>query len=283
MVPARVHERNNFDALRILAALMVVFGHAYILSGRAAQEPLAAYTGIGGFGELGVSIFFVVSGFLVTMSFDRLGDVRAFLANRCLRILPGLAAAVLLTALVLGPVASTLPAREYFTQPQAWLYPLRNLLLYPVTYALPGVFTHNPYPGAVNGSLWTLRLEFSFYLAIPVLAWRALLGRKGVGIVTGVAAAVYLALVALGPHAPPVALIAARNFYLFIAGAALFVWRDQVALRSPALLLAAGALFLAVLPFKPVTAYVAPIVLPLLVIGLALRPVRGVSAAGPVR
>ncbi|HTK33664.1 MAG TPA: acyltransferase [Caulobacteraceae bacterium] len=280
MDPAHAHERNNFDALRILAALMVVFGHAYILSGRGAAEPLAAFTGIGGFGELGVSIFFVVSGFLVTMSHQRLGDVRAFMVNRGLRILPGLAAAVVLTALVLGPLVSTLAPADYFSRPQTWLYPLRNVLLYPVDYLLPGVFAHNPYPDAVNGSLWTLRLEFSFYLTIPLLAWCGLLTRTGLRAVAAAAAAAYLAVVALGPaHAPVMALIATRNFYLFAAGAALFMWRGHPALRSPGVLSLAGLLFVAALPFKPVTAYVAPIVLPLVVAGLALRPVRGVSAA----
>ena len=279
MAEVRAHERNNFDALRILAALMVVFGHAFILSGRGADEPLAAHTGIGGFGELGVSIFFVVSGFLVTMSYERLGDVRAFLANRVLRILPGLALAVALTAWALGPLVSSLPPGDYFSRLQTWLYPLRNLLLYPVAYRLPGVFAHNPYPDAVNGSLWTLRLEFSFYLAIPALARCGQLNRRGLGAAALAAAAAYLACLGLGQHAPPVALIATRNLYLFAAGAALFAWRDQAALRGPGLMLAAAALFAASLPFKAVTPYVAPMVLPLLVVGLALRPVRGAAAA----
>jgi peptidoglycan/LPS O-acetylase OafA/YrhL len=280
MASANAHERNNFDALRIIAALMVVFGHAYILSGRAAAEPLAAHTGVGGFGELGVSIFFVVSGFLVTMSFQRLGSAPAFLANRILRILPGLIVATGLTAWALGPFASTLAPGDYFTRPQTWLYPLRNGLLYPVTYALPGVFEHNPYPGAVNGSLWTLRLEFTFYLVIPLLAWAGLLHRGGLSVLAAAAAGAYLAILAVGPaHAPAVALIAARNFYLFSAGAALFAWRDHPALRSPALLAVAGVVFIAALPFKPATPFLSPVVLPWLVVGLALKPIRGVSAA----
>ena len=278
MASPRAHEGNNFDALRIAAALMVVLGHAYILSGRAAAEPLAAHTGID-FGGLGVSIFFVVSGFLVTMSYARLGDVRAFLANRLLRILPGLAAAVVLTAWALGPIATTLAPADYFARAQTWLYPLRNVLLYPVTYLLPGVFAHNPYPDAVNGSLWTLRLEFSFYLVIPLMAWRGWLDRRGLAAMAAAAAAAYLAILVLGAHAPAVALIAARNFYLFAAGAALFAWRGEAALRSPALLLGAGALFLAALPIRTLTPFVSIGVLPLLVVGLALRPVRGFRSA----
>jgi peptidoglycan/LPS O-acetylase OafA/YrhL len=113
-----------------------------------------------------------------------------------------------------------------------------------------------------------------------LLAWRGLLTRAGLGALTAAAAAAYLLVLILGPaHAPGIALIAARNFYLFAAGAALFAWRDRAALRSPALLCAAGAVFLAALPFRPVTPFVAPLVLPLLAVGLALRPARGVSSA----
>ena len=272
--------RNNFDALRLLAALMVVVGHAYVLSGRADAEPLAAHTGLGGFGEFGVSIFFVISGFLVTGSFERLGNARAYLANRCLRILPGLAVVLLATALVLGPLATSLPLGDYVSRPQTALYVVRNLLLYPVTYVLPGVFEHNPYPVAVNGSLWTLRLEFSFYLVIPLLAWRGLLSRRVLAGLAGACALAYwLVLSPAASQLPPAALIAARNFYLFAAGAALFAWRDHPIVRHPAPWLVALALLLALAPFKAATPYGAPVVLPLVVIGAALRPVRGLASA----
>jgi peptidoglycan/LPS O-acetylase OafA/YrhL len=258
---------------------MVVFGHAYVLSGRADLEPLAAHTGVGGFGELGVSIFFVISGFLVTMSFDRLRDTPSFLANRCLRILPALAVATVLTAFVLGPLVTALPAGAYLAKAQTWLYPVRNVLLYPVTYALPGVFQHNPYPGAVNGSLWTLRLEFSFYLLIPAAARLRLLTPKGLALGAAAALAVYLAAVVAGARAPAVVLIAARNLYLFAAGAALFAWRDRAWVASPPVAGLAALVFLAALPMKALTALVAPVVLPLVVVGLALRPAPIVKSA----
>lgn len=273
------HESNNFDDLRLAAASMVVLGHAYVLTGRPGDEPLAAHTGIGGFGELGVSVFFVISGFLVTMSYERLKDLRAFLANRCLRILPGLAGALVLTALVLGPLVTSLPGSAYFTRPQTWLYVLRNLALYPVTYRLPGVFEHNPYPDAVNGSLWTLRLEFSFYLAVPVLARLNLLNRRGLTAVAFVALVLWWAVLAAGPRLPPVAILATRNFYLFAAGAALYAWRDAPVLRRPWPTAAAALAFLAVLGQPAAGAWLGPAILPLLTIGIALRPVPGLRAA----
>lgn len=271
------HRHNNFDALRIAAALMVLFGHAYVLTGREALEPAIRLTGRS-FGEIGVSIFFVISGFLVSASWRRTPQPRAFLAARLLRILPGLAVAVTLTALVLGPLVSSLPPGRYFAQAQTWLYPIRNILLYPVTYALPGVFEATPYPNVVNGSLWTLRLEFSLYAAVPVL-WVVARGRRMVPILAAAAAALlFLACVVAGPAVPATAMIGARYLYLFLAGAALFAagpgrWRQGWG--------AVGAWGLATLvgfASPQWSLAVSTLVLPGLVVAIALTPLRGLSS-----
>lgn len=276
------HRRNSFDALRLAAAVMVVVGHCYVLSGRSGDEPLIRFTGLGGFGELGVSVFFVISGFLVAASWLRLQHLAPYLANRVLRIVPGLAVATLLTALVLGPAMTRLGAGAYFAQARTWLYPLRNTLIYPVTYALPGVFEANPYPDAVNGSLWTLRLEFSFYLLFPLLAAARLMDRRGLAAAALIALLAYFALLALGPvHAPAVALIAARNGYLFLAGAALHAWREVVRPQAPRVLIAAVAVFLAGAAFRSAALWIAVPLLPLVVVGLGLSTAPGVS--GPPR
>lgn len=272
------HRHNNFDALRLAAAVMVVAGHAYVLSGREALEPLVRYTALGGLGELGVSIFFVISGFLVTASWRRLPDLSGFLAARVLRILPGLAVALVITAFVLGPLASALPARAYFGDAAPWIYVLRNLLLYPVSYELPGIFNANPFPDAVNGSLWTLRLEFTCYLLVPLLDRLRLDGRRSITVIAGLTLLGYWALLGLGPErAPAVALIAARNGFLFLAGAALYAWQAEPRLRHPATLPLAAVLLLATLPFEAVTPVLAPPLIAFIVVGVALRPVRGLS------
>ncbi len=159
---------NSFDLLRLLAAAAVVFHHVAPLSGRPAQRLFST-----DFGELGVGVFFVISGYLVTASWRRTPRLWTFLKKRLLRIEPALVASLAVTALVLGAFATTLPPADYFRAPQVWLYVVRNALLYPVTYELPGVFTHNPLPAVVNGSLWTLRLEFSFYLGVAALGLAA--------------------------------------------------------------------------------------------------------------
>src|SRR5262249_39569085 len=84
--PSMKHE-NAFDALRLFAALLVIFGHAFRLTG----DTGPAFAGAG-VATTGVKIFFVISGYLVAQSFLRDGDPRRFLQRRALRIVPGLAA-----------------------------------------------------------------------------------------------------------------------------------------------------------------------------------------------
>src|SRR3984885_14793585 len=111
--------RNNFDLLRLLAALSGVFSPPFLLGGGGQDiEPLMRRAGDQTIlGVVGVFIFFVISGFLVTMSFDQTGSAPRFLLKRALRIYPGLAACLLLSALALGPFVSALPAGEDFPPP----------------------------------------------------------------------------------------------------------------------------------------------------------------------
>jgi peptidoglycan/LPS O-acetylase OafA/YrhL len=164
--------RNNFDLLRLLAALSVIFSHAFLLGeGRQDIEPLMRLTGGQTIlGVVGVFIFFVISGFLVTMSFDQTGSAPRFLLKRALRIYPGLAACLLLSALALGPFVSALPAGEYFRHPDTWRYVIWNLLMDADQNSLPGVrFSGFPAGAVVDGPLWTLPCEVLMYLMVCAL------------------------------------------------------------------------------------------------------------------
>src|SRR5215468_11513571 len=101
---------NNFDALRLVAAISVMFSHAFLIAeGSQRHEPLIVLTGNQSIlGLVGVFVFFAVSGFLVTQSFEQTGDPWRFLAKRALRIFPGLFVATAISALVLAPVVSAL-------------------------------------------------------------------------------------------------------------------------------------------------------------------------------
>ena len=112
-------------------------------------------------------IFFSISGYLITASWNRKRDPFSYLIARALRIFPGLVLLVLVTVFVLGPLMTTSSTGEYFDLPRTWSY-LSNIWLRP-QYDLPGVFIDIPYPNAVNGSLWTLPAEFFCYLVVPLL------------------------------------------------------------------------------------------------------------------
>lgn len=160
-----MHNNNNLTFLRWIAALMVLYGHAFVFMGLA--EPV--FMEHMKLGPLGVTIFFSISGYLVAQSWDRDPHVLHFLVKRSLRIFPGLAVCIFLSALVLGPMLTTLSLSEYFRHPATLGY-LDNLYLY-TTFYLPGVFEDNRVPNAVNGSLWSLPAEFSMYLGLALFGF----------------------------------------------------------------------------------------------------------------
>lgn len=240
----------TFDLMRLAAALLVVVSHTFPLSG---QAPLRIL-GVEDLGALGVSVFFVISGYLVAGSYRR--DPKAYLAKRLLRIEPGLIASLVITVVGLSFVTTAPPAQYW---PAAGLYVARNALLYPTTYALPGVFEHAAVAGVVNGALWTLRLEFSFYLVLMLVRGRT----AWLGGLAGACAAVWLVMTFATPgwaddHLQRIVFLGARNGFLFFAGAAL----QTTGARVPLWLAAAGALAFPLL---------GPLSLPAAVIGLA-RP-----------
>lgn len=159
------HRANNFDFLRLVGALTVMFAHAFAL--RAEPERIPVLLGHP-LQTIGVIIFFAISGYLITASFQRTSNPVTYLLARSLRIFPALIVVVVLTAFVLGPWVTALPRSDYLEHPLTLDYVTNNIRLL-VQFPLPGVFETNPYPGAVNGSLWTLFVEFLCYLAAPLL------------------------------------------------------------------------------------------------------------------
>jgi peptidoglycan/LPS O-acetylase OafA/YrhL len=162
---------NNFDQLRLLGALLVIYGHSYVLLGR--EVPIFASSTVSTFG---VKIFFCISGYLVTMSWLRDPHLVRFFVRRSLRIFPALIAIVLLTTFVMGPLLTRVPARDYLASSDTYNY-LNNIRLH-ITYFLPGVFETNIHTQVVNGSLWSLPVEFAMYLAVPALVGLAALVRR---------------------------------------------------------------------------------------------------------
>lgn len=159
---------DNFLWLRILAALMVIYGHAVGISPSAGVTDLFASWGTYS-GAIAVDIFFAVSGFMVAGSFVRRSDFIDFMSARLLRIVPALAVCLLLMAYVIGPLLSTLDFSTYFSDKHIFRYVKWTLEFQPRNlYTLPGVFADNPMNNAVNGSLWTLASEMRMYIFLAI-------------------------------------------------------------------------------------------------------------------
>jgi len=151
---------NNLNALRLIAAGLVLYGHSFVFLGL--REPL--FLSWLPLGVLGVFIFFTISGYLVSQSWGRDPHWLRFFSRRALRIFPGLMVCILLSILVLGPLLSTLSIKDYFSHPATPGY-LKNIWLF-ITFYLPGVFETNRVANAVNGSLWSLPVEFFMYIVV---------------------------------------------------------------------------------------------------------------------
>jgi len=157
-------ENNNLDLVRIILATMVVWSHAFQMNfGGFEQEPMFKFLKVSSPGTLAVSAFFFVSGLLVTNSLIKKKSISKFYISRFFRLFPALAILLLITVFVIGPIISTLPITEYFSNPQTWKYLFNNLYLN-VNYQIPGCFQNNIWPVDVNSSLWSLPFEVGCYI-----------------------------------------------------------------------------------------------------------------------
>ena len=170
---------NGFTLLRLFCAFLVLFTHSYVMVGHG-EEPLFKLTRLIPFSAIGVDGFFAISGYLVCGSLLRDPRPLAFLRNRLLRIVPALAGVVLVSVLLIGPYFTNDP--DYWRSAVTWKY-LWTATIYGYHEFLPGVFKGNPV-AVVNGSLWTLPIEFTCYLLLLTLSWcRALSARTLVAVI----------------------------------------------------------------------------------------------------
>ena len=189
---------TGFDYLRIGLAVAVVFWHTFPI----AYGPVA-----GNFGEVGairpfyffiLPSFFALSGFLVAGSLERNRSLIRFASLRALRIVPALAVEVVLSALLLGSLLTTLPLRTYFANPELHHYFLNIVGL--IHFQLPGLFETNPLPRIVNRQLWTIPYELRCYIALALFAGFAIERRRWLFLICVVAIQVFDFAQCFGHH-----------------------------------------------------------------------------------
>jgi len=159
--------RNNFNAIRIFAAVSVLFGHAYPIMGF--SDPTSRFFGgIHYIGDMAVDIFFITSGFLLAKSILSKHDFLSFIFARIIRIYPALIVCNIFTILVCAFVFSD-NIVSFVASPEAINYFINNTLMLNnwVVYKLPGVFEGVNIEN-VNGSLWTLPAEIKAYIIMII-------------------------------------------------------------------------------------------------------------------
>ncbi len=245
-------KRNNFDLIRMLLALAVIWSHSFPLgTGSEQSEPIALLTrrqATGG--SIAVDLFFVISGFLITASAERSSTIWDYLRKRVARIYPGFLVALLFgLALALTVASARLPEASIPGRIGAFL--LRAIQLKEFPYS--GAFPENPAPGAINGSLWSIPYEFWCYIGVAglsLLGWlrwpRRVLVLFGASIVVRVLFAVFqwhpgvgfLGRVFGEPE------LWARLLPLYLAGVVAYQYRSRIPV-SPAVAVAALAVLAA--------------------------------------
>jgi peptidoglycan/LPS O-acetylase OafA/YrhL len=228
-------EGPGFSVLRLGLAVAILWIHARFLSRLGSAAAMTPPSGDhASFSPSHILIvfmlpaFFALSGFLVTGSALRLRATAPFLTFRLLRILPALSVEVTLSALILGPLFTALPAASYFKDPQFFRY-FGNIAGW-ITFHLPGVFGAN-FVSVVNGNLWTLPAEFDCYLITAALMISGLVYNRGV--LTAIMVVVTAILVGLNtfsdfglvveePHT------ATTITYYFFLGMLVFHWKDYI-------------------------------------------------------
>ena len=226
---------NNVLLLRLVLALSVLVAHSVDLLMGDPGEPVYWLTRQrASLGDFAVEGFMVLSGYLVAESLACSAGTFDFLWKRVLRIYPAFALCVLVTVLVVAPLAG---GRLASASPGGLA--LSTLLLQEPR--VPGAMLALPFRGSLNGSLWTIAIEFQCYLVLAGLGVIGVLRRPPlVHIAAWTAVLFYGGTVVLALWTP-----FARLSVFFAIGAWLYFNAGRVPRRGRWALLALAALVVA--------------------------------------
>lgn len=269
---------NNFDFIRLVAAASVIISHSYALTaGSSTAEPLFTLTGGMSLGCLSVFTFFTMSGFLIAKSWMSNPSIIRFIRGRSLRIFPGLAATTLITTFLIGPLNTGLSLREYFGNPETWSY-LACATIYGMRYSLPGVFISNPFSGLVNGSLWTLPSEFTFYIVVLLSgAFGLLEKRKFLVLISHFLSIGFCAWQVNTTGVVPLQLV---WYIYFSSGVILYIYRNAIGNNWKIFVGLALLLLGAIATHSQYNLFVFMFSLPYMVIHFAFLPIRVLNSFG---
>jgi peptidoglycan/LPS O-acetylase OafA/YrhL len=263
---------NNFDLARLILASTVVLFHCGVLSNAPALQSLAALDS-----EAAVEGFFAISGCLIFASWERSPSLRDYVNKRARRILPAYYATTGLCLVI---------AMGIFHR-----FAVGKFLLANITFAnflhpgVDGVFEHNPENAAMDGSLWTIRIELMFYCVVPVVVWLCRrLGRERFLITTAILSVIYRYVMEgkflLHTRHASLAVALPGQWSMFAAGALIYYHLAEFRrigkwLIAPAAVAYVAAFFLHIYVLRPLS-------IPILVLGFCflLPEIKGPTRWG---
>ena len=252
--PISRDRENNFGFLRLLFATLVILSHSpEMVDGNRSREILTRLFGTLSFGEVGVDSFFLVSGYLITLSLVQSKSNLEYLLKRVLRIYPGYIAAFLFSLFIVGPLAGGTNADLRSMVLNSKL--IEHLLLLDKP-ELKSAFQNLPKP-YLSGTMWSLAYEFRCYIVLMILGAVGVLRQRK--LVLAITVLLLQALVVahinygfIAQHTPiasplihffgdPIGNV--RCYTCFFCGSCFFLFSDKIVYHSRIAIIAAAVLF----------------------------------------
>ena len=239
--PQRFGEhRNAFGFLRLLFASLVIISHTPALLDDGSRDPLVLLFGGFSLGHTAVLGFFIISGFLITGSYNNSSNLQSYLKKRVARIYPAYIVAFLFCLFIVAPLGGG----EGYGNWLAWI-----TLTPPVNVT---AFEGTAYASTLNGSMWTIQIEFLCYLAVIAIGLVGLLNKP---VVIALCAALALvlhsaAINVLGLTIYPGGFQKLELLGAFLAGSAFYGIQERLELSWAKIAISAVGLMLC-LAFQP--------------------------------
>jgi peptidoglycan/LPS O-acetylase OafA/YrhL len=231
--------KNNLDLFRLLFAVLVVWSHSFALwYGNEDREWLSlAMGGEYNSGNVAVLGFFAISGFLITMSWEKRPSAVQFWRKRIGRIYPGYLVAITICSIVVVPLYSSRAFDDLSAADLVGL--LSNLLLKNF------IITSDAFNGgAVNGSLWSIRYEFLCYIGVAALGVAGALRYRVAYPVIAIAVMAVKVWLDLTGRRPSYAYFWFSVLPPFMIGGTIYLYRDRLPRNGLALTVAAALVVL---------------------------------------
>lgn len=231
MMQPRAKRYPALDGIRGIAVVAVMIFHFFLFGRMVPARGLdRAAAAVANTGWVGVDLFFVLSGFLITgILFDARGEprfLRTFYARRVLRICPVYFGVLVVFFLVLPRLFPSSAAVHANTTGQIWFWTyLSNVQIALYGWSASSVYVDH---------FWSLAIEEQFYLLWPFAV--ALISRQSLvrtcGVIVGASLLLRIWLHAHGLQTAAFVLTATRMDSLAIGAALALAVRDAAQLRT---------------------------------------------------